>query len=72
VFNIFINDSKEVTQCSVKFAYDTKLAAPVDMLEGKAAIKTDSEKSEEWNKRDLGKFSKGKSRVMHLRRKSSL
>lgn len=58
---LFINDSEEVTQCSVKFTDDTKLVAPIDMFEGRTAIQTDLQQSEEWHKSDLMKFSRGKS-----------
>ena len=48
LFDIFISDMKEMTECSLlKFAGDTKLRGPVNMLKGRAAIQRDLDRLEE-------------------------
>jgi len=49
-----------------KFANDTKLCGAVDMLEGRGAIQRDLDRVERWVCVNLMKFSKAKSKVLHL------
>ncbi|KAK4823664.1 hypothetical protein QYF61_005016 [Mycteria americana] len=66
LFNMFRSDLDDgIKRTLMKFANDTKLSGEVDTLEGRATLKEDLDRLEEWANKNLMKFNKSKCKVLH-------
>lgn len=69
MFNIFINDLDDITECTItKFSSDTKLERVNESPKGHAVFQMHINRLEEWEDRNIINFSKGKCNVLHLGR----
>jgi len=72
LFNIYISDLSEETQCILnKFVDDTELRGVADSPEGCAAVQQDLDYLERVEKNSK-RFNKGKCRVLHLGRNNHM
>lgn len=59
LFNIFRSDVDDTNECTIpRFAYDTKLGAERETLEGRAAIQTDFDRLEDCISKNCVSFDK--------------
>ncbi|GAB0184817.1 mitochondrial enolase superfamily member 1 [Grus japonensis] len=62
-----VRDLDDGIKCTLmKFADDTKLSGEVHTLEGRAILKEDLDRLEEWANKNLMNFNKDKCKVLHL------
>ncbi|KAJ7408629.1 Armadillo repeat-containing protein 3 [Willisornis vidua] len=66
LFNLFISDLKDGTECTLSKFADTKLRGVIDRPDGYTAIQKDLHKLEKWEMGKLIKFNEGKCQVLHL------
>ena len=64
---LFINDTESGTECTLsKSADNNNLSGTADTIEWRNAIQNDPDKLEKWSHRNLRRFNKAKSKVLHL------